>query len=74
MLENPQVQQWLDQQRRHLAELLRTLGPDLDPESRREAEAFAFEGRTPSNDEAIRREAQASRDAAAVATGRSFGL
>lgn len=50
------------------------MGPDLDPQSRREAEAFAFEGRTPSNDEAIRREAQASRDAAAVATGRSFGL
>ena len=73
MLENPQVQQWLDQQRRHLAELLRTLGPDLDPQSRREAEAFAFEGRTPSNDEAIRREAQASREAAAVATGRSLG-
>lgn len=74
VLENPQVQQWLDQQRRHLAELLRTLGPDLDPQSRREAEAFAFEGRTPTNDEAIRREAQASRDAAAVATGRSLGL
>lgn len=74
VLENPQVQQWLDQQRRHLAELLRTLGPDLDPQSRREAEAFAFEGRTASNDEAIRREAQASRDAAAVATGRSLGL
>lgn len=73
MLENPQVQQWLDQQRRHLAELLRTLGPDLDPQSRREAEAFAFEGRTPSNDEAIRREAQASREAAALATGRSLG-
>jgi hypothetical protein len=73
VLENPQVQQWLDQQRRHLAELLRTLGPDLDPQSRREAEAFAFEGRTPSNDEAIRREAQASREAAAVATGRSLG-
>lgn len=71
VLENPQVQQWLDQQRRYLAELLRTLGPDLDPQSRREAEAFAFEGRTPSNDEAIRREAEASRDAAAVATGRS---
>lgn len=71
VLENPQVQQWLDQQRRHLAELLRTLGPDLDPQSRREAEAFAFEGRTPDNDEAIRREAEASRDAAAVATGRS---
>jgi hypothetical protein len=73
VLENPQVQQWLDQQRRHLAELLRTLGPDLDPQSRRAAEAFAFEGRTPSNDEAIRREAQASREAAAVATGRSLG-
>ena len=73
MLETPQVQQWLDQQRRHLAELLRTLGPDLDPQSRREAEAFAFEGRTPSNDEAIRREARASREAAAVATGRSLG-
>lgn len=73
VLENPQVQQWLEQQRRQLAELLRTLGPDLDPQSRREAEAFAFEGRTPSNDEAIRREAQASREAAAVATGRSLG-
>lgn len=71
VLENPQVQQWLEEQRRNLAELLRTIGPDLDPQSRREAEAFAFEGRTPSNDEAIRREMQASRDAAAVATGRS---
>ncbi|KAM0712499.1 hypothetical protein Q7P37_011596 [Cladosporium fusiforme] len=71
VLENPQVQQWLDQQRRYLAELLRTLGPDLDPQSRREAEAFAFEGRTPSNDEAIRREAAASREAAAIATGRN---
>ena len=68
------MQQWLAQQRRHLAELLRTLGPDLDPQSRREAEAFAFEGRTPTNDEAIRREAEASREAAAVATGRSLGL
>jgi len=47
VMENPQVQEWLDQQRRKIIELLRTVGADLDPESRRAAEAFAFEGRTP---------------------------
>jgi hypothetical protein len=72
VMENPQVQEWLDQQRRKIIELLRTVGADLDPESRRAAEAFAFEGRTPENDEGIRREANASIEAAAIATGRSL--
>lgn len=73
VLENPQVQRWLEQQRRNLVELLSSIGSELDPQSRREAEAFAFEGRTVTNDPAIRREMEASRDAAAVATGRSAG-
>jgi hypothetical protein len=72
VMENPQVQEWLDQQRRKIIELLRTVGADLDPESRRAAEAFAFEGRTPENDALIRREADASIEAAAIATGRSL--
>jgi hypothetical protein len=72
VMENPQVQEWLEQQRKKIIELLRTVGADLDPESRRAAEAFAFEGRTPANDEGIRREANASIEAAAVATGRNL--
>lgn len=50
--------------------MLRQIGQDLDPQSRRAAEAFAFEGRTPANDESLRREATGSQDAAALATGR----
>lgn len=72
VLENPQVQEWLEEQRRRLQELLRSLGEELDPESRRTAEAFAFEGRTPTNDEGVRREVKGSREAAAVATGSSM--
>ncbi|TKA64906.1 hypothetical protein B0A55_10291 [Friedmanniomyces simplex] len=34
VLENPQVQVWLEEQRRKIAELLRSIGEDLDPESR----------------------------------------
>ncbi|CAK4031123.1 hypothetical protein DOTSEDRAFT_69649 [Lecanosticta acicola] len=68
--ENPQVQEWLEEQRRKLAELLRQIGQDLDPQSRQAAEAFAFEGRTPANNESLRREATGSQDAAALATGR----
>lgn len=79
VMENPQVQEWLDQQRRKIVELLTMAGNDLDPESRRAAEAFAYEGRTPEastaqsdNTTAIAlREAAAGLDAAAVATGRS---
>lgn len=71
-MQEPHVQEWLEQQRQKIAELLRSIGEELDPQTRRSAEAFAFEGQTPTNDEAIRREAQASRDATAVATGRSM--
>ncbi|TKA59208.1 hypothetical protein B0A55_12308 [Friedmanniomyces simplex] len=72
VLENPQVQVWLEEQRRKIAELLRSIGEDLDPESRRQAEAFAFEGRTPATHDGLRREASGSRDAAALATGRAL--
>ncbi|EME86080.1 uncharacterized protein MYCFIDRAFT_171885 [Pseudocercospora fijiensis CIRAD86] len=72
VIENPQVKEWLEQQRRKVAELLRQIGEDLDPQSRRQAEAFAFEGRTIADDEKLRREAEGSREAAALATGRSF--
>ncbi|KAK4631806.1 hypothetical protein CLAFUR4_02924 [Fulvia fulva] len=72
VLENPQVQEWLEEQRRKVAELLRQIGQELDPESRRAAEAFAFEGRTIINDEGLQREASGSQEAAALATGRSL--
>lgn len=52
--------------------MLRSIGEELDPQTRREAEAFAYEGRTPATDACLRREASGSRDAAAVATGRSL--
>ncbi|TKA30177.1 hypothetical protein B0A50_02896 [Salinomyces thailandicus] len=67
VLENPQIQTWLEEQRRKIAEMLRSIGEELDPESRRVAEAFAFEGKTT---DGIRREASGSQEAAAVATGR----
>jgi hypothetical protein len=73
VLENPQVQIWLEQQRVKIAELLRSIGEELDPESRRQAEAFAYEGRTPATDAGLRRESEGSREAAALATGRSVG-
>ncbi|KAI7216237.1 hypothetical protein KC333_g4953 [Hortaea werneckii] len=72
VLENPQVQTWLEEQRRKIAEMLRSVGEELDPESRRMAEAFAFEGKTPANHEGLRREVSGSKEAAAVATGRSM--
>lgn len=72
VIENPQIQAWLEEQRQRIAELLRSIGQELDPESRRAAEAFAFEGRTPVNDAGLRREMSGSQDAAAVATGRSM--
>lgn len=72
VLENPQIQAWLEEQRQKIAELLRSLGEELDPQSRRAAEAFAFEGRTPATDPGIKREASGSLEAAAVATGRSL--
>lgn len=72
MLENPQVQTWLEEQRRKIAEMLRSVGEELDPESRRMAEAFAFEGKTPASHEGLRREVSGSKEAAAVATGRSM--
>ncbi|KAK4544532.1 hypothetical protein LTR36_004104 [Oleoguttula mirabilis] len=72
VLENPQIQEWLEEQRRKIAELLRSLGEELDPESRRAAEAFAYEGKTPATDDGLRREASGSKEATAVATGRSL--
>ena len=72
VLENPQIQAWLEEQRQKIAELLRSIGEELDPQSRRQAEAFAFEGRTPATDPAINREVSGSKEAAAVATGRSL--
>lgn len=72
VLENPQVQEWLEQQRVKIAELLRSLGEDLDPEARRQAEAFAYGGRAPATDVGLRRESEGSKEAAAVATGRSL--
>ena len=68
MLENPQVQTWLEEQRRKIAEMLRSVGEELDPESRRMAEAFAFEGKTPANHEGLRREVSGSKEAAAAST------
>ena len=52
--ENPQVKEWVEEQRRKIIEFLGTFGDQLDPQSRREAEAFAYEGclPTPSRDEA----------------------
>ena len=72
VLENPQVQAWLEQQRQKIAELLRSIGEELDPQSRRAAEAFAFEGRAPANDAGLKREVSGSQEAAALATGRSL--
>lgn len=72
VLENPQIQVWIEEQRKKIQELLRSIGEELDPQSRRAAEAFAFEGRTAANDAGIRREAAASTQAAAIATGRSL--
>lgn len=72
VLENPQVQAWLEQQRQKIVELLRSFGEELDPQSRRAAEAFAYEGRTPATDEGLMREKTGSYEAAAVATGRSL--
>ncbi|KAK4974819.1 hypothetical protein LTR28_009829, partial [Elasticomyces elasticus] len=74
--ENPQVQEWLEQQRRRIAEALRALGDDMAPETRREAEAFAFGPRgqnTAENQDASITPAESgSRSAGAVvATGRT---
>ena len=65
MLENPQIQGWIEEQRRKITEALRSLGEELDPQSRREAEAFAYEGRLPGQ-----REATGFHNAVAIATGR----
>lgn len=72
ILENPQVQVWLEEQRKKVTDLLRSIGQGLDPETRRTAEAFAYEGRTPANDAALRRELSGSTEAAALATGRAL--
>ncbi|KAH9826077.1 Ubiquitin-interacting motif [Teratosphaeria destructans] len=72
VLENPAVQVWVEEQRQKIIELLRSIGEELDPESRRQAEAFAYEGRTPATDAGLRRESDGAREAAAVATGRAL--
>ncbi|KAF2765388.1 hypothetical protein EJ03DRAFT_209188 [Teratosphaeria nubilosa] len=72
VLENPQVQIWVEQQRQKIIELLRSIGEELDPESRRQAEAFAYERRTLATDAGLRRESDGAREAAAVATGRAL--
>lgn len=64
-LQSPEVKEWLEEQRRKLAELLRTMSEGLDPQTRQEAEAFAFEGRMPTA-----REREGMQTATAVATGR----
>lgn len=64
-LQSPEVQEWIEDQRRKLVELLRTVSEGIDPHTRREAEAFAFEGRMPTA-----QESSVSNDAIAVATGR----
>ncbi|KAG8624302.1 hypothetical protein KVT40_007369 [Elsinoe batatas] len=64
-LQSPEVKEWLEEQRRRLAELLRNVSEGLDPQTRREAEAFAYEGLIPTPQE---REGIAN--ATAVATGR----
>ncbi|KAK4992086.1 hypothetical protein LTR66_006383 [Elasticomyces elasticus] len=74
--ENPQVQEWLEQQRRRIAEALRALGDDIAPETRREAEAFAFGPRgqnTAENQDASSTPAEpgSRRAGAVVATGRT---
>ncbi|KAK6000305.1 hypothetical protein QM012_003937 [Aureobasidium pullulans] len=65
--ENPQVKEWVEEQRRKIIEFLRTFGDELDPQSRREAEAFAYEGRLPTQ---TREEAVGTANAIAIATGR----
>lgn len=65
VLENPQVREWVEEQRRKVTEALRSLGEELDPHSRREAESFAYEGRLPGQ-----RERTGSQNAYAIATGR----
>ncbi|KAI5194829.1 hypothetical protein E4T39_08497 [Aureobasidium subglaciale] len=64
--ENPQVKEWVEEQRRKITEFLRTFGDELDPQSRRQAEAFAYEGRLPTQS---REEAAATARAVARATG-----
>ncbi|CAD0083908.1 unnamed protein product [Aureobasidium vineae] len=65
--ENPQVKEWVEDQRRKIAEFLGTFGDQLDPQSRREAEAFAYKGRLPTQS---REEAAGTANAFARATGR----
>lgn len=67
MYENPQVKEWVEEQRRKITEFLRTFGDELDPQSRREAEAFAYEGRLPTQ---TREEAAGTANAIARTTGR----
>ncbi|CAC9890173.1 unnamed protein product, partial [Aureobasidium pullulans] len=64
---SPQVKEWVEDQRRKITEFLRTFGDSLDPQTRREAEAFAYEGRLPNQ---TREEAAGTANAVARATGR----
>lgn len=67
VLENPLVKEWIEEQRRKITEALRSLGEDLDPQARRQAEAFAYEGQLPSH---TPQESAGTANAVAVATGR----
>jgi hypothetical protein len=66
--QNPQVQAWVEEQRRKIIEFLQTFGDELDPQSRREAEAFAYQGRLPN--QSSRQETAVVAHALARATGR----
>lgn len=64
-LQSPEVREWLEEQRRKVAEMLRSMSEGLDPYTRSQAEAFAFEGRLPTQ-----QEMQGISNATAIATGR----
>ena len=64
-LQSPDVREWLEEQRQKLVEILRVMSESLDPHTRSQAEAFAYEGRLPTQ-----QEMQGMRDATAVASGR----
>ncbi|KAF2154430.1 hypothetical protein K461DRAFT_293078 [Myriangium duriaei CBS 260.36] len=64
-LQSPDVREWLEEQRQKLVEVLRSMSETLDPQTRSQAEAFAYEGRLPTQ-----QEMQGMTNATAVATGR----
>lgn len=70
VLENPVVRAWIEEQRVKLTELLASFGDQLDPESRQQAEAFAYPGR-PAQRRITPQETLAS---GAMASGRDFPM